>query len=339
MGANVSSARLSGEVGRHGGLGIISSVGLDLFVTRRTGRPHEMQAAVAAEVEYTRSLGGPCGINIMCVLVRDYEAAVRGALDGGVDFIFSGAGLPLHLPALVKSHAPNSKTGLVPIISSARALHLVCRRWERLGARPVAAVLEGPLAGGHLGWKTVEEIAAPENSLENLLPPVLEVAAEFGGFPILVAGGVYTHADIARWVKAGAAGVQMATRFLATEESGASDAFKRAVVAAKPEDVIVAVAPGSPCGYPIRILRQSPLWQEFLAEPQRPPVCDLGYVLRDGGCMARDDLGSAFCICHGLLAASDYHPDTEPPIWTVGANASRVDRILAVEALMRELAG
>jgi nitronate monooxygenase len=130
----------------------------------------------------------------------------------------------------------------------------------------------------------------------------------------------------------------MGTRFLATEESDASDEFKTAVVAAKKQDIIVVLEGGSPCGYPFRILRSSPMWQDQL-EQRRPAHCDKGYLVMNGQCLAREDPTKAFCICNGLLAARGYNRDDENPMFTVGANAWRLDRILPVSELMAELAG
>jgi nitronate monooxygenase len=283
--------------------------------------------------------GGLAGINIMVALGRDYEDSVRGALDGGADLIVAGAGLPLSLPAL----QPPRDTALVPIVSSARALELICRKWERLGYRPDAVVLEGPLAGGHLGFK-MEEIDREEQRLENLLPPVLDTAARFGGFPVIAAGGIYTHEDIVRFIAMGAAGVQMGTRFLATDESSASSTYKQAVVAARREDILVAMSPGSPCGLPFRVIRQSPMFVSALARRRRPR-CDKGYVLlKDPAgkftrCLAKDNNETSFCICNGLLSSGGYNTAEEEELYTVGANADRVDRILPVATLMAELAG
>jgi nitronate monooxygenase len=133
-----------------------------------------------------------------------------------------------------------------------------------------------------------------ENTLERLLPPVKEVAAAHGDLPVIVAGGIYSHEDIRRFIALGADGVQMGTRFLATEESGASPAYKQAVVHARPADMVVADAPGSPCGSPFRVLRESPMHRDALVRA-RPPRCAKGYVLfRDADgrftqCTAKDD--------------------------------------------------
>jgi nitronate monooxygenase len=263
---------------------------------------------------------------------------VRAAIDEEVDVIISGGGLPLSLPSIKRPQG----TALVPIVSSARALELICRKWEKQGYRPDAAVLEGPLAGGHLGFKH-HEIDLESSRLENLLPPVKETSMRHGDFPVIVAGGIYSHADIVRFLELGADGVQMGTRFLATEESSASVSYKQAVVDARKEDIIVARSPGSPCGMPFRVIRQAPMFVSS-ERGRRPPRCDKGYLLlksRDGeyDCPAKSDGGRFFCICNGLLSSAGYNPSREEPLYTVGARGYEVDRILSVKSLMNELAG
>jgi nitronate monooxygenase len=339
MGVGVSLYPLACAVAIAGGLGLLSSVCLDRIVGERVGHPVDTHQAVRHEVAAAKAGGGYAGINIMVALQRDYEAAVRGAIDGGADAIVSGAGLPLSLPAI----KPPGDTALIPIVSSARALSLICRRWERQHYRPDAVVLEGPLAGGHLGFRA-DQVDLPENTLERLLPPVKEVAQAHGDFPVIVAGGIFTHQDIRRFLALGADGVQMGTRFLATHESSASDGYKQAVLRARPEDLVVANDPGSPCGLPFRVLRESPMYQSSLAR-RRPPKCDKGYVLtkdargRFTRCPAKEDNEHAFCICNGLCSAAGYDADTEEPLYTAGTTAARVDRILSVDDLMAELAG
>jgi nitronate monooxygenase len=339
MGVGVSLAPLACAVAVAGGLGVISSACLDRLVSKRSGKKTSTYDAVYEEVSLAKAAGGFAGINIMVALQRDYEASVRGAIDAGADAIISGAGLPLALPAIQKP----GDTALVPIVSSARALDIICRRWGRQGQRPDAVVLEGPLAGGHLGFR-MDQVDLPENTLEALLPPVKEYAQAHGDFPVIVAGGIYTHEDIARFIAAGADGVQMGTRFLATEESSATSAYKQAVVEATREDILVADDPGSPCGLPFRVLRKSPMYISALAR-RRPPKCDKGYVLlRDEKgdftkCPAKESNEHHFCICNGLLSSAGYNPDKEEPIYTVGALAWRVDRVMPVRELMAELAG
>ena len=328
-----------GAVAGAGGLGLLSCACLDRMVGARVGRRFDTYEAVRHEVAEAKAGGGYAGINIMVALQRDYEASVRAALEAGADAIVSGAGLPLSLPAIQKAR----DTALIPIVSSARALALICRRWERQHYRPDAVVLEGPLAGGHLGFRA-DQVELEENALERLLPPVKEVARAHGDFPVIVAGGIYSHADIRRFLALGADGVQLGTRFLATQESSAPAAYKEAVLRARPEDILVASDPGSPCGLPFRVLRESPMYQSALVRA-RPPKCTKGYVLlkdaqgRFTRCPAKTDNEHSFCICEGLLSAGGYDADEQEPLYTTGTSAARVDRVLPVAELMDELAG
>ncbi len=334
MGVGVSLHPLSLAVAKEGGLGIISSAGLDRLVSKRTGKKHNTYEAVRKEVELSKASGEFSGINIM-VALADFEDSVKAAIDAGTDAIISGAGLPLNLPAI-----QNPKdTALIPIVSSARALNLICKKWERLGYRPDAVVLEGPLAGGHLGFR-LDEIEQRENALENLFPPVKDIAKKYGDFPVIVAGGIFSHEDIIRFIEMGADGVQMGTRFLATEESSATAEYKQAVIDAKKEDIIIAEKPASPCGLPFRVIRQSPMLNF-----ERKLKCDKGYVLRKDEkgkytiCPAKDDNCNFFCICNGLLSSAGYNSKVEKPLYTVGTNAYRIDKIVSVKELMKELKG
>lgn len=343
MGVGVSLSPLAGGVSKERGLGIVSSAGLRTIVSSQQKKSVDTYTAVRIELERAKSLseGRPVGINVMCALVGDYEDTIRASIDANIDAIITGAGLPLGLPSI----KPPGHTALIPIVSSARALEIIVKRWERVGYQPDAVVLEGPLAGGHLGFK-MSEVDDPEFALEKLLPQVLEVSSKHGNFPIIVAGGVYTHGDIVRFLMMGASGVQIGTRFLATHESSASDAYKQAVVAAGIDDLTVVAypdsTPASPCGLPFRILKSSPMYTEG-----REPKCNLGYVLQKGPdqkcsvCQAMPkspNCKSFLCICNGLMASAGYAP-TEPPLYTVGTNAYRVNKILSVAELMEELRG
>jgi len=339
MGVGVSLYPLASAVSREGGLGVVSSALLDRLISKRTGKKVNIYEAVYEEVSRSKADKGVAGINIMGALGRDFEASVRGALDAGVDAIISGAGLPLNLPAI---QSPRD-TALIPIVSSARALDIICKKWEKLGYRPDAVVLEGPLAGGHLGFR-IDQVDLESNKLENLLPPVKDMAMKYGDFPVIAAGGIYTHEDIVRIMKMGADGVQMGTRFLATEESSATEAYKQAVVMAKDEDIIVAHRPGSPCGLPFRVIKQSPMYVSALKR-LRKPKCDKGYVLTKDAegnytiCPAKESNENHFCICNGLLSSAGYNTDKEEPLYTVGTNASRITAIVSVKTLMHELIG
>ena len=343
MGAGVSLEELAGGVAKEGGMGTISSALLDRLVSKRNGRPFNSYEAAYWEVSRAKELasqrenGGLVAINIMVALIRDYEPSVKGALDAGVDAIISGAGPPLKLPFI---QSPKD-TALIPIVSSARALDVFCQKWEKRGFRPDAVVLEGPEAGGHLGFK-FDEVADERFSLEKLFSPVKDIAMKYGDFPVIVAGGIYSHEDIVRWQNQGADGVQMGTRFLATVESSATAAYKLAVVHARKEDI--AVIPHSPCEMPFRILTTSQMYLDTLKR-LRPPKCDKGYLLRPDAegnftqCKAKDSNERYFCICNGLSSSAGYNPDKEAPLYTVGTNAYRVKKILPVKTLMDELKG
>ena len=338
MGAGISLAPLAGAVAGRGGIGTVSFALLDQFVSRRVGRKVSHEEAAKLEIEEARRLLGGKGaiaINVMVLVQKTYALSVRGALAGGVNIIIAGAGLPMTLPEIVE----NARVALVPIVSSGRALELICRRWSRYGRVPDAVVLEGPRAGGHLGFRE-EDLQKPEFRLEAIFGPVKEAAEKNGNFPVIVAGGIYSRDDIVRWINAGADGVQIGTRFAATHESSASQEFKAAIVAAHAEDIVIA-SPGSPAGMPFRVISTSPGYQQALAN-SRPLVCDQQYLLHKGKdgrltCGALEGHKS-FCICNTLLSAAGC-PASALPIFTVGTNAARVDRILSVGELMDELTG
>ena len=339
MGVGVSLHPLASEVAKEGGVGIISSAALDRLLGKRNSKRYETYEAVYEEVNLAKSKGGITGINIMRALDRDWATSVKASIDAKASVIISGAGLPIDLPKIQNP----GETALIPIVSSARALELICKKWEKFHYRPDAVVLEGPLAGGHLGFK-FDEIWKEENKLENIFPPVKEIAIKYGNFPVIVAGGIYYHADIVHWIEMGADGVQMGTRFLATEESSASDEYKQAVILVKKEDIAIAEKPGSPCGLPFRVIRQSPMFISAL-RGKRKPRCNKGYVLQKNSegnfnrCDARESNEKSFCICNGLLSSAGYNPNKEEPLYTCGENAYKVDKISSVKELMNELKG
>ncbi|MBW2080560.1 MAG: nitronate monooxygenase [Deltaproteobacteria bacterium] len=233
MGVGVSMAGLASAVARAGGIGIIASVLIgmnekDFHKDPRgaTYRALEKQIRLAKKT----APNGIIGVNIM-VALNDYEETVRIAAKAGVDLIISGAGLPLRLPEFIPE---GCNTKLVPIVSSGRAAKIICRRWDlHFSHLPDAIVVEGPKAGGHLGFKA-EDIDSSENYIENLVPQVIEAVKPFeqkGGraIPVIAAGGIYTGEDIYKFIQMGAAGVQMGTRFVATHECDASDKFKQVI--------------------------------------------------------------------------------------------------------------
>ena len=341
MGALVSLPPIAAAAARRGWIGVVTSVGLDQ-ANARSGERISYQDATRLEVEKAILLSEGLGsIFVNCMArVSTYEESVFGAVAGGARGFIVGAGLPLSLPGLVdkaKDRAGiNHEIALLPIVSSVRALDIICRKWAQVGRKPDAVVLEGPLAGGHLGYSAAE-IDDPAFSLEKIFPMVLEYANDHG-FPVIVAGGIWDRPGIVRWLEAGAGGVQIGTRFLATHESSATDEFKRRVVAATADDIIVAIDPGSPSGMPFRIIADSAGYQKALKRVTTPK-CKWGYLLHNGECMALKS-PRHFCICDALLAAAGKNSDPESlPIFTVGTNAARVDRIMSVDELITELTG
>jgi nitronate monooxygenase len=175
-----------------------------------------------------------------------------------------------------------------------------------------------------------------------LLPQVKEISFEYGNFPIIVAGGIFNHHDIERFMAMGADGVQMGTRFLATKESSATSTYKQAVIDSTASEILVV--PHSPCGYPFRILTKSPMYQKML-DGEIEPQCDQGYVLQKDAagaytkCPARTDCKNYFCICNGLLTSAGVQADSRGGLYTVGTNAERIDKIVSTKELMAELSG
>jgi len=342
MGIGISNFRLAGTVAKEGGLGVLSSAALDRIVGARHGRKFKAREAAAQDVIDAKAISGnsagAIGMNVMVAVINQYEDSVLGAMDGGVDVIISGAGLPLALPEMVKSHPRKDEVALVPILSSGRAVDVVLKRWARSNRIPDGIVVEGPLAGGHIAWKTREEAKDPKNKLENLIEEILEVLNKWKlAIPVFAAGGVYSHNDILKYLKMGCSGVQMGTRFLATFESGANEEYKKMVIDSTEEDIELADRPGSPCGMLFRVLKNSPFYQEALAR-LRPPKCDKGYLLNKGNCPSKEENEKTFCICNGLLAATNCNKN-EKELYTVGHNAYKIDRLLSVKELMLELSG
>jgi nitronate monooxygenase len=338
MGIGLSNYTLAGAVSREGGLGVLSSAALDRILSARHGRKMKAREAAAQDVRDAKEIAGgaPIGMNIMVAVINQYEDSVLGSMDGGVDVIISGAGLPMALPEIAKTHPRADDVALVPIVSSGRATEVIFKRWSRSGRLPDALVVEGPLAGGHIAWREPGEALLPENKLENLLAEVFAVVKKWNlSIPVIAAGGVYTAEDIKHFVDMGCAGVQMGTRFLATQESGANEEYKQKLIECKEDDIELASRPGSPCGMLFRVLKQSPFYQEALRR-EREPKCDKGYLLNKGNCPSKYENEKTFCICNGLLSSTNLNP-SEKELYTVGQSAYRIDRIMTVKDLMVEL--
>jgi len=262
------------------------------------------------------------------VAIREFEEMVKASISAGADIIFAGAGLPTDLPALVAG----TKVLIAPIISSAKAASVICRAWsKRYNRYPDAIVLEGPLAGGHLGFSIPDLEKGNESSLSTLLGEVLEVVRGFEvaaarPIPVIAGGGVWDGFDIARLLSQGASGVQMATRFVTTEECDASAGFKQAYLEAQgPEDMMII---SSPVGLPGRALRNSFLLR--VSEGETVPTECVHTCLK-----TCKPLEAPYCIAKALINAQ--RGLFEAGFAFAGANAWRCEKIVTVQALMDEL--
>ena len=338
MGVGVSWDRLAGNVAKVGCMGTVSSVGTGYWRTANVrtinGRPlkpenfhhsENLKAIIQSAIEISQGKGA-VGANILCA-VTDYERQVRDCVEAGAKYIISGAGLPLRLPEFVG----DADVALIPIVSSPRVVDLICKRWKRHGRLPDAIILEGPKSGGHQGY-TYEQCLDPEYQLEAMTPSVLRACKAWGNIPLIVAGGVWNRDDIEKFLDMGAAGVQMATRFIGTHECDASDVFKRVILGATKADIKLIK---SPVGYPARGVVTTPLMDRVLSG-QRPRItcisncvmpCDHGVESNKVGYCIADALGDAR---NGVY---------ESGLFFTGSNGYRLNRLQHVEELIEKLVG
>lgn len=329
MGVGVSLSRLAAAVANEGGVGTISGVQIGYREKDFALDPVKANLrAIGQEMEKARELSpaGIIGMNFMTVM-HHYEDYVREAVKNGVDFIVSGAGLPLSLPKFVEG----STTRIIPIVSSARACKLIINSWLRHSDRlPDAVVVEGPKAGGHLGFKMQELLDGTFQTLEDALTDVLALVHGFeekfqAKIPVIAGGGVTTAEDVRHILNLGASGVQIGTRFVATEECDVCGSFKQAYIDAKPEDVQIIL---SPCGLPARAIRTSFVKQAYAAEDSRIPP------KRCYHCMDFCDQGKTrFCISQSLFDSACGNGG----LVFCGAEVGKIQKITTVAKLMREL--
>lgn len=335
MGIRISLAGLASAVANQGGIGVIAGAMIGIEEKDVAKDPAAAdRRALAREIQAARAkTKGLLGVNIM-VALTNFATLVRTALAEKIDFIFVGAGLPLDLPAYVREAADKAqeeiKTKLVPIVSSARAAALIAKKWlASYGVLPDAVVLEGPRAGGHLGFQ-LKELDDPEFSLARLTPQVLEALKPFedkkgAPIPLISGGGVYTGADLRRQLELGAAGVQMGTRFVATDECDAARPFKEALVAAKTEDSIIIQ---SPVGMPGRAV-QSAFLEAVLAGVKKPVKCPYKCLKT---CNPQE---APYCISQALISAK--RGRFSRGFVFAGANVGLVDRIVSVKTVVEEI--
>ncbi|MDZ7591334.1 MAG: nitronate monooxygenase family protein [Rubrivivax sp.] len=323
MGVGVSAHRLSGAVAAEGGVGTISSVDLrhhhpDLMERTRRLPPGDAakQAidaanleAISREIAAARKVAGGRGllaINVMRA-VNAYAASVRQALEAGIDAVVVGAGLPLDLPDLAQDHP---RAALVPILSDARGVQLVMKKWERKKRLPDAIVIEHPrLAGGHLGAARIADLNDPRFEFENVIPQSLAILRAAGverEIPLIAAGGIRSCEDIARVQSLGAAAAQLGTPFAVTQECDAHAEFKRVLAEARDDEMVELT---SVAGLPARAvatrwMRSYLRMDEKLQSVARKRACMMSF-----DCLAQCGLRDGtpgwgqFCIDHQLVAA------------------------------------
>ena len=317
MGVGVSAHKLAGSVATCGGMGTISSIDLrrlhpDLMEKTKYLPPSPESKvvinqanieALTREIQLAKSASmgrGMIAVNVMRA-VNEYVPYVQCSLENGVDAIVVGAGLPLDLPDLTKDFPD---VALIPILSESRGIHLLLRKWEKKGRLPDAIVIEHPrLAGGHVGAATIEDIQNPKFNFENVIPETLEIFRAMGlegKIPLIAAGGISSYDDIKRLQQLGADGVQLGTAFAVTEESDASDAFKKVLADATPEDMVDFL---SAAGLPARAVKTPWLKKYIEVLPvlkevaRKKPRCTMTFdCLHDCGLRDGNDQWGQFCI-------------------------------------------
>lgn len=332
MGIGVSLSRLAGAVAKAGGIGIIScaQIGFQDPLFEKSPLKANMRA-IETEFQKAKDIAGASGIvgfNIMCATYQ-YERYVKRCVEVGADLIISGAGLPIHLPELVA----NSKTKIAPIVSSAKAAKVLLRTWaKRYGRTADLVVVEGPQAGGHLGFSYEDALMEPavmEEEFGKILQEVAHYEEQFQQkIPVVFAGGVHTRQDIDRYLELGASGVQIATRFVVTEECDAPESYKQMYLEAKKEDIEIIK---SPVGMPGRALHN-----DFTerASKERIPIERCRNCLSLKHC---DRKTIPYCISQMLLNSVTEKP-TEGLVFA-GAQVHRIQEKTTVPALFAEWTG
>ena len=328
MGVGISLSGLASAVANEGGVGVISSAGLGLLY--KDYSKNYLEASILGLKEEIRKARektlGVIGVNIM-VAMTNYVDMVKTSISEKVNIIIAGAGLPLDLPSFLKR---GSKTKLIPIVSSARATRIICEKWKaNYNYMPDAVIVEGPKAGGHLGFKE-EQIGDNNYSLEKLIPEIINELKPFEeiqnkSIPLIAAGGIYTGEDIRKIMKLGASGVQMATRFVTTYECDASPGFKQAYIDAGEKDIEIIK---SPVGLPGRAIF-SRFIQKVKEGKKQPGKCPFK-------CIRTCDISrSPYCIIIALINA--LKGNFENGFAFAGTNAFRATKISTVKEIFQSL--
>lgn len=329
MGVGVSMHRLAGTVSKEGGIGVISTA--DIGYQEPDFNENPMAAnlrAIGKEIKKAREIAGEdkiLGVNVM-VALRNYAEIVKECVKQKIDLIISGAGIPKDLPEYVKG----TKTKIAPIVSSLRCCKLIVEHWKKkYDYIPDMIVIEGPEAGGHLGFKESELISEDMPKLEDITTDVVDyikdVEKETGKeIPVIAAGGIWDGKDIKKFLDLGASGVQMATRFVATDECDASQEFKEAYVNAKQEDIKII---HSPVGMPGRAINNQFIKKE---ETQKSKI-EKCY-----GCIKTCNVKDApYCITKALI--NSVKGNIESGLVFCGSNVYKIKEIVSVHNLMQEL--
>ena len=326
MGVGISLSGLASAVANEGGIGVISSAGLGLLYKQSPADYLKDSIwGLKEELRMARELTkGIVGVNIM-VALSNFADMVRTSIKEKADVIFSGAGLPLDLPSYLTE---GSKTLLVPIVSSARATKIICQKWKtNYNYLPDAIVVEGPKAGGHLGFKN-EQIDDESYSLEKLIPEIVSVAATYSSekvIPVIAAGGISTGEDIHRIMELGAAGVQLGSLFVPTYECDASPVFKQSYVSSSQEDTMIIQ---SPVGMPGRAFNGSFI-RSVNEGKQRPKSCPFQCI------KTCDYTKSPYCIIIALYNAAKGNMDKGYAF--AGSNAYLAEKISSVKEVVQKL--
>lgn len=373
MGVGISLSSLAGAVAKAGGIGIISTAQIGFKRPDFSKNPMAANLkAIHEELKKAREIApkGVLGFNIM-VATKEYASYVKEAVLAGADVIISGAGLPIDMPKFVaeaeaqleeqgeniisetaegndaKTNRENGISGrrtmIAPIVSSVKSAMVICRMWDRkYKTAPDFVVVEGPCAGGHLGFsrEQISEFGADTKAVSHTykrsaydeeIQGIIKMVGEFAEkykkkIPVIVAGGVFDHQDVAHQMEIGADGVQVATRFVTTEECDASLAYKQAYLDAKEEDIVIVK---SPVGMPGRAIRN-----EFLARVSEGRV-PVSHCFR---CLEHcDPATTPYCITKALINAAE--GSLKEALLFCGSNAFRCSKIETVPEVMRELCG
>jgi nitronate monooxygenase len=337
MGVGISWDQLAGNVAKEGALGVISAVGTGYYENKKYSvklvkdKPKGelnfySKDGLTAIINNARKICGdaPLACNVLYAS-NDYGRTVTDACEAGANIIITGAGLPTNMPEFTKDFPD---VALIPIVSSARALKLICKKWKRYNRLPDAVIVEGPLSGGHQGF-TYEQCEQEEFQLENIVGPVIEEAKNWGSMPIIAAGGIWDKNDIDKFIAMGCAGVQMATRFIATYECDAHANMKNVLLNAKEDDIKLFK---SPVGLPARGVKTN---LQFSIENNTAPK-----VACISNCVAPCNRGVeakavGYCIADRLSAA--YNGDVETGLFFTGSNGYKIDKIITVKELIQKL--